>query len=125
MLNFVSTALLLGSIGMFSTTVTASEIEEAATELCEKVKACSMAHIAEADLTPEVRQMMEPMLQNMCETMRAGVREVPTGHELYQPSVDCMRSMAGLSCADFENEQKLNTPACAEYKRLAEQAAGE
>ena len=37
---------------------------------------------AEADLTPEVRQMMEPMLQNMCETMRAGVRVVPLDHAL-------------------------------------------
>ena len=111
------------SLGLLVPAAAASEIEDAATALCEKVKACSMAHIAEADLTPEVRQMMEPMLKNMCETMRAGVREVPPGHELYQPSVDCMRSMAGLSCADFEDEDKLQTRACQEYQRLAEQAA--
>ncbi|TDG12442.1 hypothetical protein E2F43_12615 [Seongchinamella unica] len=110
-------------LGALVPAAAASEIEDAATELCEKVKACSMAHIAEADLTPEVRQMMEPMLKNMCETMRAGVREVPQGHELYQPSVDCMRSMAGLSCQDFEDEQKLQTPACKNYQRLAEQAS--
>lgn len=110
-------------LGILVPTAAASEIEDAATALCEKVKACSMAHIAEADLTPEVRQMMEPMLRNMCETMRAGVREVPSGHQLYQPSVDCMRSMAGLGCQDFEDEQKLQTQACKDYQRLAEQAA--
>jgi len=110
-------------LGILVPAAAASEIEDAATALCEKVKACSMAHIAEADLTPEVRQMMEPMLRNMCETMRAGVREVPSGHQLYQPSVDCMRSMAGLGCQDFEDEQKLQTQACKDYQRLAEQAA--
>lgn len=115
--------MLLLSTSVFAMAASANEIEEAATELCEKVKACSMAHIAEADLTPEVRQMMEPMLQNMCETMRAGVREVPLDHQLYQPSVDCMRSMAGLDCKDFENEQRLQTPACENYKRLADEAA--
>lgn len=110
-------------LAMLAPLVTASEIEDAADALCEKVKACSMAHIAEADLTPEVRQMMEPVLQNMCQTMREGVREVPSDHELYQPSVDCMRSLSALSCADFENEEKMLTPACNNYQRLAEQAA--
>ncbi len=117
--------ILLLSASLVALPASANEIEEAATELCEKVKACSMAHIAEADLTPEVRQMMEPMLQNMCETMRAGVREVPLDHKLYQPSVDCMRSMADLSCKDFENEQRLQTPACENYKRLADEVAAE
>ena len=121
MLKILPTTLLIASA--FATSVSANEIEQAATELCEKVKACSMAHIAEADLTPEVRQMMEPMLKNMCDTMRAGVAEVPVDHQLYQPSVDCMRSMAGLSCQDFEDEQKLQTPASENYQRLAGQAA--
>ena len=124
MSRFLPSVLLL-TAAISAWPVAANEIEAAATELCHKVKACSMAHIAEADLTPEVRQMMEPMLQNMCETMRAGVREVPTDHALYKPSVECMRSMAGLSCADFENEEKLQTPACAEYRRLAEEMASD
>jgi hypothetical protein len=117
--------ILLLSTSVFAMAASANEIEEAATELCEKVKACSMAHIAEADLTPEVRQMMEPMLQNMCETMRAGVREVPLDHSLYQPSVDCMRSMAVLSCEAMMDSEQIVTPQCKDYEERVKSAAGE
>ena len=100
----------------------AEDLTSAANDLCEKVKACSMSQIAEADMTPEMKQMMEPMLDSMCETMQAGVKEVPTGHELYQPAVACMRSMADLSCADFQDESKVQTPACMKYQEMAEKA---
>lgn len=103
--------------------VIAGDLEDAATELCEKVKHCSMAQISEADLTPEVRQMMEPMLQNMCATMRAGVEQVASGHALHDPALACMRSMAALSCDDFQDEEKVETPACKEYQAVAEQMA--
>ena len=99
----VSFTCLIVSAG----SVWADDLESATTDLCEKVKSCSMAQIAEADMTPEVRQMMEPMLQNMCDAMRSGVQEVPTDHQLHAPALSCMRSMAELSCEDFQDEQKV------------------
>ena len=113
---FWLTAWLLGA----ASCVHADDLESASNALCEKVKACSMAQVDEADLTPEVRQMMEPMLESMCEAMRAGVQEVPTDHQLHDPAVACMRSMAELSCADFQDEQKVVTAACEEYRKIAE-----
>jgi hypothetical protein len=105
--------------------VAADDISSAATDLCEKVKACSMAQIEKEDLTPEVRQMMEPMLENLCASMRGGVKEVPAGHELYQPAVECMRSMANLSCEEFQDSAKVETPQCVKYREMAEAAYGD
>lgn len=100
----------------------ADDLVSAANDMCEHVKACSMAQIAESDMTPEMRQMMEPMLESMCDQMRQGVQQVPSGHALYQPAVDCMRSMAELGCDDFLNGNAAETPACKEYRELAEKA---
>lgn len=105
--------------------VMADEIGAAALDLCEKVKACSMAQMNEEDLTPEMRQMMEPMLENMCASMQAGVQQVPPGHELYQPAVDCMRSMAVLSCEAMMDSEQIVTPQCKEYEESVKSAAGE
>ena len=99
----------------------ADDLVSASNDMCEKVKACALAEVAESDMTPEMRQMMEPMLAGMCDQMRQGVNEVPTNHQLYQPAVACMRSMAGLSCAEFRGGE-VETPECLKYRELADQA---
>ena len=96
----------------------ADDLMSASNDMCEKVKSCALAEIAESDMTPEMRQMMEPMLEGMCEQMRQGVNQVPTTHELYQPAVACMRSMANLSCAQFQSTE-VETPECLKYRELA------
>ena len=78
-----------------------------------------MAQIAEEDMTPEMRQMMEPMLQNMCSNMRSQIQEVPTGHPLYEPAVSCMRSMTAVSCDAMSSGDSMYTEACKEYEELA------
>jgi hypothetical protein len=108
-----------------SLSVQAEELVDAATALCETVKTCSMAQVAKEDLTPEMQQMMEPMLENMCTAMRSGVQDVPTGHGLYEPAVACMRSMAALTCEQLQDEQQVETDACKEYEKLAKEVAGE
>lgn len=101
--------------------VVADDLLSAANDMCENVKACSLAQIAESDMTPEMRQMMEPMLESMCDSMRQGVQEVPSGHALYQPALACMRSMANLSCEDFMDEKRVETPECKKYQAMAEE----
>ena len=105
-----------------ATSASAEELTKAALGLCEKVKSCAMQEIAEQDLTPEMRQMMQPMLDNMCTTMQQGIGEIPTGHELYKPAVACMRSMEQLSCEQMQNQSDQGTPECQKYAELAEQA---
>ena len=105
--------------------VSADSLEAAAMAMCEKVKACSLAQIQASDMTPEMREMMEPMLDNMCANMQSKVQEVATGHPLYQPSIACMRSMEALSCEDMQDPALMQTPECEAYEKLAREAAGE
>lgn len=97
----------------------ADDMATAATDMCENVKACSLAQIEEEDMTPEMRQMMEPMLQNMCANMRRGVQNVDQGHPLYESAVKCMRSMAELTCDQIQDQSFVETPACQEYQAKA------
>ena len=114
-----------GSLAVFiSMPLAAEELTTAAMDLCEKVKGCAMQQIAQEDLTPEMRQMMEPMLEGMCANMRASIGEVPTGHTLYQPAVACMRSMSKLSCEQMQNPEQMQTPACEEYQKKVQEHGG-
>ncbi len=117
-------AALFSLVVLAPVTATADSLEAAAMDMCEKVKACSLAQIEQSDMTPEMREMMEPMLENMCTSMRAGIKEVPTGHALYQPAVACMRSMAQLSCDDFQDGDRVVTPECQKYQEMAEGYVG-
>lgn len=99
----------------------ADEITDAALSLCEKVKACAMAEMKKEELTAEMRQMMQPMLDSMCANMQARVKSVPSGDALYEPAVACMRSMEALSCKEMQSD-KANTPACQTYEKMAREA---
>jgi hypothetical protein len=99
----------------------AEDISSAATDLCEKVRVCATQQIAEEDLTPELRQMMEPMLDTMCDNMQAKVQEVEVGHPLHQPAIDCMRSMESLSCEAMRSPDSLQTPECETYEKMAKE----
>ncbi len=97
----------------------ADDIGDAALELCEKVKACSLAQIDKEDLTPEVEAMMKPMLDGMCANMQSRVAVVDSSHPMYDVSLRCMRSMSALSCEQMMNESPTVTPECEEYEAAA------
>lgn len=98
--------------------VMADELADAAEGLCDSIKSCALEQLAKEDLTPEMRQMMQPMLDNMCVNLQGKVKAVPTGHALYKPAVACMRSMESLSCAEMQSSDRATTPECAEYEKL-------
>jgi hypothetical protein len=106
---------------------TADELTDAAQGLCDTVRACVLEQAEQQELTPEAREMMGPMLDNMCATMRSQVGEVPVGDGLYGPAVGCLRSMHSLSCQEMQNPDRVATAECEEYERLAREAgaAGE
>lgn len=122
MLKLFVRTLVLGLL--VSVPVGADDITSAATELCEKVKSCALAQIKEQELTPEMKQMMQPMLDNMCATMQSRVGEVDTGHTLHDPALACMRSMEKLSCQQMMNPEQVQTSECEEYEKLL-RASGE
>ncbi|MEM1112363.1 MAG: hypothetical protein AAGI11_10690 [Pseudomonadota bacterium] len=104
----------------------ADSLTAAADDLCEHVKSCAMAQMAaEEDLTPEMRQMVEPVIQNMCSSMRGQIQDVGSGHPLYGPSVACMRSMSSISCDKMMEGDGMYTDECKEYEARVKAMAGE
>jgi hypothetical protein len=97
--------------------VAADEMTEAAQNLCEKAKSCAMAQVAEEDLTPELRQMMQPMWDSMCANMQSKVGKVPPGHPLSSSALACMRSMQKLTCEGMLGQQE-STPECQAHEKL-------
>jgi hypothetical protein len=114
---------ILAVLMMTPSLVSADDISSAATDLCDKVRACATAQVAEEDLTPELLEVMEPMLDTMCEGLQAKVQDVEPGHPLHQPAIACMRSMEALSCDDMRNPDSLQTAECDTYEKLAREYA--
>lgn len=100
----------------------ADDLTDAAEGLCDTIRTCALEAVAGADLTDELRQKMEPVLENNCAAMRSRVQAVPANHELYQQAVMCLRSMESLSCPQLQDAGELKTPECTEYDRLVKAA---
>ena len=101
----------------------ADDLTAASLDLCEKVKSCALAQVAEQDLSPQMREMMQPMLDNMCANMQSKVGEVPTGHPMYEPALACMRSLEKImNCEMMQNPESMTTPECEAYEKLAQEA---
>ena len=117
MINSVRRALL-PALSLLCAAAVADDLTDAAQGLCDSVRTCALEQIASEDLTPEVREMMEPMLDNMCVTMRTKIQEVPPSHPLYRPAVACLRSLESLTCEQMQNPDRASTPECEEYEKL-------
>jgi len=114
--------MVLGlAVWLVSGPTQADDFHQAAEDLCETVKGCAIKQMGASELTPEMRQMMEPMLDKMCEGMNARIGQVPTDHVLHDPALACMRSMEKLGCALVENGGNVETPECNKYEELARQ----
>jgi hypothetical protein len=100
----------------------ADELAEAGLTLCEKVKSCALAQVAEEDLTPQAREMMQPMLDSMCAQVQGAASNVPVGHPLYAPAVACLQSMNSLSCEMMQDTVQARTAACETFENLARQS---
>lgn len=96
----------------------ADDMVNASLQLCEKVKACAVERMNQEEMTPEVRQMMQPALDNMCVKLQQGMGAAPSGHPAYAPAVTCMRSMMSLSCEQLMAGDS-KTAECAAYEKVA------
>ena len=118
-LSLISFAFYLSSLS-----ATAQTLEQASDALCEHMKQCIITGMEGEEISHEMKQMMKPMLDGICSSMRAdfeltGLSE--TSHKLYQPAKQCMASMTKLSCQEIENMGSKNTAECDEYERLSKQ----
>ncbi|MEZ5566902.1 MAG: hypothetical protein R3E54_00840 [Halioglobus sp.] len=97
----------------------ADELADATLQLCEKVKSCATEQMSQANLTPEMLQMMQPMVDTMCASLQGNVADVPQGHALYPHAVACMRSLADVSCAQMQASGNPPTAECTAYEEKA------
>jgi hypothetical protein len=105
---------------IFSVPTLADEYADGSLALCEKIKSCALAQMGSQEITPEIRQMMQPMLDGMCSNMMVSMPEVAESHAMYKPAMACMKSLEALSCEQMQQTSEANTPACKEYEALAE-----
>jgi hypothetical protein len=103
---------------MLSGYSSADELTDAAQELCTAIKTCALEAVAGQNLSAELRQKMDSVLEANCAEMRSRVQAVSASHKIYQPAVGCLRSMASLSCNLLHNMSAVKTPECVEYDRL-------
>ena len=107
---------------MLSGYSSADELTDAADGLCDTIKTCALEAVAGQDLSDELRQQMDPVLEGNCAEMRSRVQAVSANEKLYQPAVGCLRSMESLSCNLLHNMSQVKTAECAEYDRLVKEA---
>jgi len=108
---------------MLSGYSSADDLTDAAERLCDKIKTCALVAVAGQDLSDELRQQMDPVLENNCAELRSRMQAVSANEKLYQPAVGCLRSMASLGCNLLHNASEVKTPECAEYDRLVKEAS--
>ena len=101
----------------------ADELADAANALCDTIKTCALETVGGPDLSEQLRQQMEPALENNCAQMRGRVQAVPSNHPLHQPAISCLHSMASLSCLQLYDSSEFKTPECMAYERLSKAAS--
>jgi hypothetical protein len=88
------------------------ELTDAAQSLCKNVQGCAVKQFSQQEMTPEMRAMMRPMLDNMCANVQKKIGEVPPGEFMRMKAVACMRSMATLPCDALQAKSRVETPEC-------------
>ncbi|MCX2979855.1 hypothetical protein EYC98_03145 [Halieaceae bacterium IMCC14734] len=101
----------------------ADELTDASMALCEKVRSCVMAEMG-GQISPQIQAMLEPTLDQMCETMKNQVTQVPADHEMYQPALECLQSLEKISCATMTSGEDFITEPCRKYEDRGKQALG-
>jgi hypothetical protein len=102
----------------FAMPVRADDLADAASDLCEKVKSCALDEMGSQQLSEEQREMMQPMIETMCESVHEKIAQVTPAHPNYKPAIACMRSMQRLSCRMMQDPQQMTTPECQDYEEL-------
>ena len=102
---------------------TADELSDASMALCEKVRSCVMAEMGD-QISPQIQAMIQPTLDQMCETMQSQVTQVPADHEMYQPALECLQSLEQISCAAMTSGEDFITEPCRKYEDQGKQALG-
>ncbi|HAT85979.1 hypothetical protein [Cohaesibacter gelatinilyticus] len=96
--------------------------ESAYAGFCEKMKSCAMAEINKVQgMNEAMKTQATMMIEGMCANVRQDFTSI-TQHPALEPAaVDCLNSMAALSCEDLSGHQGAQTtPQCTALQTKAE-----
>ena len=114
--------LIFCSSSMVFSSANARSLSEATTQLCEKIKTCGQKAIAEQDIPPEMRQMMEGMFSGMCQSMVAPYVVSAQHAGLEKKAIACIESIETQTCTNLMENDGAETPECKELEAAAEKA---
>lgn len=108
-------ASLVTTMLVFPLNLAAESVNQAANTMCQHMKVCIQGNLdAENDIPPEMRQMLDTMISNMC-TSVVDVSTAMVQKDVEVSAIACLNSVTKLSCSQLENE--IQTAECSEYER--------
>lgn len=120
MKNILAALTLIFSLATLAAPAHAETYEEATNALCEKIKSCALADMRMEDMDDADKRMMMNMMDNMCLDMQQNYTAAPNSPH-YDEAAACMRSMADLTCGEFQAMSEENpTEECAAFKDTAQ-----
>ena len=108
--------LTLPSIG------TATSLNQATDKLCDKIKSCARAQMAQQALPPAMQQMMTAMFEQSCTSIIAPYADQATNAGLEKKAVACIGSINSLSCGTIMTATGSKTAECETLESAARQA---
>ncbi len=113
--------LLLLGLGT-SAMASKSEFNEVSDALCGKMKECAFGAMQEKNnISPDMKAMVEKMLDDTCKSMKDAYSPAMESHELYEPAVACIRSLSVMSCGAMKTMNRESpTPECKTFRELEE-----
>lgn len=105
-----------------SSAVLADEMTRAIEQMCTKTKVCMQERFGGSDqVSPEMKAMIMQQMGMACDYMAAQYAAAPKGHPIYQPALQCLKSMAAMSCDELDAIDDNPTPECERYEEMSEQ----
>ncbi len=91
-------------LSLVSFNVTATEFDKEITQLCDKLKTCTLAELGANNFSPQMEQMMKPMIDGICKQMIKQFNEADTEGVKKEDAIICIKSMSALSCKDLKGD---------------------
>ena len=114
----VSVISFLLAAATFSATSHAG-LKESSEALCQKFRECAYAEMEQEELTPEMKAMMEGMLNQMCASFVPSAEMAMGNAVLERKAEACFNSMQSMSCDALTNMEG-ETPACRDLEETAD-----
>ena len=99
-----------------------TSLNQATNKLCEKIKSCAKAQMAQQNLPPAMEQMMTAMFEQSCTSIIAPYADQATNAGLEKKAVACISSINSLSCGVIMTATGSKTAECKTLESAARQA---